>query len=196
MMIKGRWKNVCLGSFVKASFIIACVPVLGFIVGFIKNYDSFLGADFALTMSVFTIWESMGIAVLLMLIHFIVLAVVYISDTNEKINWHFNVKRRTVEEQREIRLVPVVARFAGYEATGWLGFTDSFESFSVKVQIDDYFYTFSGVKEYAAAKEGEMIEVKVKLYIDADGDVFYIKPLGIVKSNETIIAKPNSQTTS
>ena len=187
MIIKGKWKKVCLGLCVKVSFIIGCIPMLTFIVCSIKNYNS-LDANFDLT--TYTAEESMGIAILLMIIHIIVINVVYSSDTDEKIDWYFNVKRRTVEEQREIRLVPVIARFAGYT-----GLTNSRESFSVKVQLDEnLYYNFSSIEEYAATKEGEMVEVEVKLYIDADGDVFYIEPLGIVKSNETIIAKPNSQT--
>ena len=182
MMIKGKWKDVYLSLFTKVSVtIMICVPALAFIIRFIKEYDSFLGAHFALTMTLPTVWKSIAITLLLYIPFLIVFALLINSDIERRIDWHFNVKRKVVKEQHEIRSVPVVARFAGYKPTRP---ASSRESFSVNVQLDEnVYYSFSGIEEYAMTKEGEMVEVEVKLYIDADGDVFYIEPLGIVKSN-------------
>ena len=97
---------------------------------------------------------------------------------SDRLDWWLNVKRHTVETREEIRSFPVVARFASYS-------NPYTESFAVKIKLGEgTYHTFEDIEDYATTKEGDMVKVKVRLYIDAEGDAFYVEPLSIVRNEK------------
>lgn len=122
------------------------------------------------------------LALLTIVLSGFILALLWVLLASALSDWldlWLNVKRKTIETREEIRSFPVVARFANYS-------NPYTESFAVKIKLGEgTYHTFEDLEDYAATKEGDMVKVKVKLYIDAEGDAFYVKPLSIVRECES-----------
>ena len=88
-------------------------------------------------------------------------------DYDEEIDFYLNVGWRSIRTEEAVQSY-LVAVHDGH-------------SESVKFKMDeDVYYKLRDTKSYTLTKEGEMAKVLVRLYIDQEGDIIYIKPLQVI----------------
>ena len=106
----------------------------------------------------------------------------------DKIIFYLNVKRYTVKTEERAHDFPVASWTIERVNNGGL-FRERFHDvFEVKVCLSEErrkYHTFYGPDNYEIAKEKDMVKVLTRDYIDKDGDVIYIEPLSMERSEKS-----------
>ena len=191
MMKKGEWEAYD-GYICVSTWLITGIVLFLFRVGFEFFKSRAIGGEFG-DYSDMSVPGVIIIALFLGFgVGFILAAILSVILDSIDFNWKMNVKRRAVRTKEVVQKLPVVSKISGYYTEGFIS-VDSYTKYEVKVKLGEgVYHTFHGIENYAAVKEGGLAAVKVRLYFDNEGDVFYVKVLELIgglENNENTAAE-------